>query len=231
MEDFSPFLVKYTIIRSRRRTTSIILDKKGKVTVRAPLRLKESIIKKFVNEKSPWIRKKQREQRQNPPQQRKMFINGEQFLYLGQHYRLKVIATKRTKTTSLNLKNGQFILKLPAKITKKEKIQEARKLFKNWYGTVGQPRIKTKVAKYSQKLHAEANIIRIKDVKSIWGSCSPQKNLTFSYKLIMTPKKIIDHIVIHEVCHLKVGGHGKKFWKLVESLDPNYKSHKKWLKR
>ncbi|PIR43823.1 zinc-dependent protease, partial [candidate division WWE3 bacterium CG10_big_fil_rev_8_21_14_0_10_32_10] len=71
--------------------------------------------------------------------------------------------------------------------------------------------------------------IYIKNVKTIWGSCSSRKNLNFNYKLVMAPHNIIDYVVIHEVCHLVHQNHSKSFWSLVKSIDPNFKEHKKWL--
>ena len=46
----------------------------------------------------------------------------------------------------------------------------------------------------------------------------------------MAPVYIIDYVIVHELCHLKVMNHSKDFWNLVESIFPNYRECRKWLK-
>lgn len=72
--------------------------------------------------------------------------------------------------------------------------------------------------------------IYIKDQKTIWGSCSSNKNLNFNYKIIYIPKELREYIVVHEFCHLKEMNHSKKFWKEVENTIPDYKEKRKTLK-
>ena len=72
--------------------------------------------------------------------------------------------------------------------------------------------------------------IRIADQKTRWGSCSSNKTLSFSWRLMLAPPRVMDYVVIHEVCHLRHMNHSKDFWRMVASLDPDYKEHRKWLK-
>ncbi len=65
---------------------------------------------------------------------------------------------------------------------------------------------------------------------SRWGSCSSRGTLSFCYRLIMAPPTVLDAIVIHELCHLRHPNHGKGFWALVKSYDPDYDQTRKWLK-
>lgn len=72
--------------------------------------------------------------------------------------------------------------------------------------------------------------IRIGDQKTRWGSCSSNKTLSFSWRLMLAPPRVLDYVVIHEICHLTHMNHSKEFWALVASIDPDYKEHRKWLK-
>lgn len=72
--------------------------------------------------------------------------------------------------------------------------------------------------------------IRIGDQKTRWGSCSSNKTLSFSWRLMLAPPRVLDYVVIHELCHLTHMDHSREFWALVASVDPDYKEHRQWLK-
>lgn len=72
--------------------------------------------------------------------------------------------------------------------------------------------------------------IRIGDQKTRWGSCSSNKTLSFSWRLMLAPPRVLDYVVIHELCHLTHMDHSKEFWAKVASIDPDYKEHRQWLK-
>lgn len=74
------------------------------------------------------------------------------------------------------------------------------------------------------------NKVRLKKVKSIWGSCSSTKNLTYNSRLIHYPERVLRYIAVHEVAHLIEQNHSKRFWNLVESVIPEHKEIRKELK-
>lgn len=74
------------------------------------------------------------------------------------------------------------------------------------------------------------NKIFIKNQKTRWGSCSCKKNLSLNYKIVFLPKKHLDYIIVHEMCHLKEFNHSRKFWALVEKALPDYLDIKKELR-
>ena len=104
----------------------------------------------------------------------------------------------------------------PAIINKHKKY--ARKIFE------------AKVAYFSQFTGGNYTSITIRDQKTRWGSCSGRGTLSFNWRLILAPPEILDYVVVHELCHLTHMNHSKEFWKLVESVIPDYKIKRKWLK-
>lgn len=64
--------------------------------------------------------------------------------------------------------------------------------------------------------------ISIRAQKSRWGSCSAKGNLSFNYKIAALPTHIADYIIVHEVCHLGVMNHSKKFWDIVSETVPDH---------
>ena len=72
--------------------------------------------------------------------------------------------------------------------------------------------------------------ITIRDQKTRWGSCSERGTLSFNWRLMLAPPAVLDYVVVHELCHLTHMDHSKAFWTLVESVCPDYRAHRKWLK-
>jgi len=104
----------------------------------------------------------------------------------------------------------------PALVNKHKKY--ARKIFE------------AKVAYFSQFTGGNYTGITVRDQKTRWGSCSGRGTLSFNWRLILAPTEILDYVVVHELCHLTHMNHSKEFWKLVESVIPDYKIRRKWLK-
>nr|WP_294510058.1 SprT family zinc-dependent metalloprotease [uncultured Rhodopila sp.] len=74
------------------------------------------------------------------------------------------------------------------------------------------------------------NRVTLKDTKSRWGSCAPDKSLALSWRLVMAPSFVQDYVVAHEVAHLRHMNHGPKFWALVDELTPHTKVAIPWLR-
>jgi len=84
---------------------------------------------------------------------------------------------------------------------------------------------------YCAEYGFQYNAVRVKAMRSQWGSCSPKKNLNFNVKIMFLPDTLVDYVVVHELCHLKELNHGKRFWNLVERILPDYLEREKELKR
>ena len=71
--------------------------------------------------------------------------------------------------------------------------------------------------------------ITIRDTRSRWGSCSTTGTLSFSWRLVLAPREILDYVVVHELCHLRHHDHSSRFWAFVAEAWPKYHEHKAWL--
>lgn len=72
--------------------------------------------------------------------------------------------------------------------------------------------------------------ISIREQKTRWGSCSSQGNLNFNWRLIFAPENVLDYVVVHELAHRKEMNHSKAFYAIVESVLPDYRVSRKWLR-
>lgn len=73
--------------------------------------------------------------------------------------------------------------------------------------------------------------VTIKNHTTLWGSCSRKGNLNFNIKLASLPEKLLEYVVVHELCHLREFNHGKGFWNLVEKTIPDHKECRSELRK
>ncbi len=168
--------------------------------------------------------------------------NGEKIPYTMQKSKIK--------NMYIHIKEGKVIVKAPIRL-KEKYIQEFLNKKSKWIyenikkyeqNSKKEEKIEEKdikrlkniieksVEKYSKTLQVMPNKVRIKDIKYAWGSCSSKKNITINLKLATKEEKIIEYVVLHEMCHLREMNHSKKFWDLVEENMNDYKVYKKKLK-
>jgi predicted metal-dependent hydrolase len=208
------------IIRSKRRTLTLIVENDGSLTVRAPLRISGTKIHEFVDSHALWIEKKKAQARAVVPSPPKQFIAGELFPYLGRSYALEIVNGQR-KALQLD---GTF------KLTEQAQVN-ALKAFQDWYRKQARRLITEHVEQFAARYDFQYKKIRISSARTRWGSCSPSGTLSFSWRSILTPIEVVDYVIIHELVHTIVHNHSKRFWKTVEKILPDYKVHNKWLRK
>ena len=72
--------------------------------------------------------------------------------------------------------------------------------------------------------------IRIGGQRTLWGSCSPRGTLSFNWRLVLAPPEVLDYVVVHELCHVRVPNHSRQFWALVEQHRPSWRRQRDWLR-
>jgi len=89
--------------------------------------------------------------------------------------------------------------------------------------------VKNRLKFFKLKYKFEYNQVSIKNQKTIWGSCSSRNNLSFNFKILLLKPNLRDYIIVHELCHLRIRNHSRKFWILVETILPDYRKIKEQL--
>ncbi len=218
--------ITYEVIRSRRATADIVIERDGRVLVRAPESIPDKRIEDLVEAKLYWIYKKLAEWRDlNATRVLREYRNGEGFLYLGRSYRLLLVADQEEP---LLLKNGRFCLLRD--LVGRGEIEAAKAAFRNYYIARGGERIRQRVDYYAPKIGVSPRDISVRELGNRWASCSPNGNLAFHWKCMMAPQTIIDYIVVHELCHFHHLDHTAAFWNEVDKVMPAYGERKEWLR-
>jgi hypothetical protein len=210
----------------RRKTVSISLED-GAVRVLAPKRLAERRIQEIVDKKSNWISKRLKDQAAAPKIQTKHFVDGEMFSYLGKHYTFE---QRQDAQSSVKLKSGRLISTLDSTVSEKEAIEAHRSQVTNWYRDRAADVLGQKTAQHGDVLNLKPSSLKIKNYKARWGSCSIKGEISYNWKIIMAPPRIIDYVVIHELSHLVHHDHSDKFWRQVGKSFPDYRECRAWLR-
>lgn len=219
--------VDYTVVRSRRATADIVIERDGRVLVRAPESIPDERIEDMVEAKRYWIYKNLAEWRDlNATRVLREYRNGEGFLYLGRVYRLLLVADQ---AEPLLLKNGRFCLRRD--LVERGDIDAARAAFRDYYIARGSERITQRVNYYAPKVGVTPRGIDIRELGNRWASCYANGKLAFHWKCMMAPQTIIDYIVVHELCHFHHPDHTDAFWNEVDKVLPAYRERKEWLRR
>ncbi len=92
-------------------------------------------------------------------------------------------------------------------------------------------RLPAVVARIAERLGVAPKTVKVAHQTSRWGSCSTRGTLRFSWRMARLPEPVFEYIVIHELAHLKVMNHSARFWAVVESLCPDHKAHRTWLRK
>ncbi len=223
--------IEYSIVRTQRRLsgTSISVGPRG-VVVRAPFWVPVWVIKNFIEEKKDWIEQQLRKFPQVSKKE-KLYQDGENVYFLGEKLTLKVTETENITRTQVIHEEQIIRIVISGHIVGDKRNQEVKKSLTGWFLEKGVEHITDKANIFSERLGVNYRKITLKNVSSIWGSCSSKNNLNFNRHLIMAPHEVIDYVVIHEVCHLVHRDHSSRFWALVRSLDPEYKTHRLWLRQ
>ena len=219
--------ISYQVVRSRRSTADIVVERDGRVVVRAPTSVPDERIEDMVESKRYWIYKTLAEWRDlNATRILREYRNGEGFLYLGRSYRLLLVADQ---TEAILLKGGRFCLRRD--LIENGNIATAQEAFRDYYIARGRERILQRVAYYAPKVGVTPRNFDVRDLGNRWASCSPNGNVAFHWKCMMAPPMIIDYIVVHELCHMRHLDHTEAFWNEVDKVMPNYRERKEWLRQ
>lgn len=218
----------YEVTFSKRKTIAISVDISGKVSVKAPYFVKEDYIKKLISDKEQWISGKLEQMKQiNDKLPKRLYKDLEEFYYLGEALRLKIIENKAVLKPYIAADKAgrELVINVYNKDT-----ALIKDCINDWYKKEAGHIIEKRLNIYCRYINKPYKRVSYRNTKTRWGSCSGKGNLMFDYKIIMAPIEVIDYLVVHELSHLVYLNHSEQFWSLVGSIIPDYREQRKWLK-
>ncbi len=202
----------------------------------APLKVAEHQIHQFVQSKQQWIvqalAKIAAKSRQHKNLAPAVYGHGAEIPYQGASYKL---AVRPTKLKRIKIEFSQefieFIAHVPEALMVKDHSAEIKEALIRWMKKESKIQVEQLVNQHAERKQLFPQTIKIKTQKSRWGSCGIHNDININWLLIIAPPEVMEYVVVHELCHIKVRNHSAHFWALVAEHLPDYQSRRHWLKK
>ncbi|MDO9047140.1 MAG: SprT family zinc-dependent metalloprotease [Methylobacter sp.] len=205
----------------------------GKVEVVAPPRAAEHKIHQFVQTKQQWIVQTLAKIEANSQQHKKLapavYGHGAEIPYQGASYKLAVLPSK-LKRIKIEF-SREFIAHMPEALMIKNHSAEIKEALIRWMKKESKSQVEQVVRQHGERKQLFPQTIKIKTQKSRWGSCGIHNDININWLLIIAPPEVLEYVVVHELCHIKIRNHSAHFWALVAEHLPDYQSRRHWLKK
>lgn len=229
----------YALRRSpRSRHLRVTIDPRHGVVVALPPATRrgwarpEGDIERFLAEREPWLRRHlgrlatQREAMAS----RGGVRDGAEFRYLGELHVLRIVAGgSRTRRSSVARHGADSGDELHIAIAAADR-RSPSAVLEAWLRAKARVEIELAVERHAAALSVAPSRIALRDTRTRWGSASRKGTLSFSWRLILAPPDALDTVVVHELAHLRVFGHGPRFWDIVAGRRPDHATWRRWLR-
>ena len=201
----------------RRQTLGLTVDRGGELCIHAPENTPEQELARWTRSKLLWVhRALARKETLAPKARAPEFVSGENFSYLGQNYRLKIV---RDAAEPLHFDGDHFWLAEDVR-------GEAEVHFRRWYIRTGRGWLSERTAALARKTGTVAARIEVRELGFHWGACGKNGVLFFNWRLLQLPAHLIDYIIVHELVHLQEPHHSPEFWQAIDRALPAWRQLK-----
>ncbi len=214
---------------SRARRSRLTITDDGRAVVVLPLRAAEREAADLVAHHDRWIDRHLRKIAQG-----RELLAGRPALEAGREVSLGGVARRvvvlaafgRSARSSIYVSDaGAIVVERSAA----ERRSSAR-LLEAWLRSEARDVIGHQLGVRAAEMGIGFSSVAIRDQRTRWGSASRRGTLSFNWRLVMAPPEILDYVVVHELAHLRVAGHGKTFWKLVDRHYADSAGARRWLR-
>ena len=184
----------------------------GRITLTAPPKVPERQLQAFIAEREVWLR-------QNLDK-----LPAPSAIALGKSLPILGVAHQIARRASHRVTHGDGFVHVPF-----DKPKPAARL-QGYLKALARDHLVEESDKFAARLGIEYARLSLRDTRSRWGSCTQDKALMYSWRLVMAPFEVLSYVAAHEVAHLKFMDHSAQFWNLVGDLYGEYDAPRAWLK-
>lgn len=219
-------IIRFAVRRQPQRhrgSIAIHVEPQGRVLVDAPADASRPAILAAVRKRARWVHEHlasfHRRRAHVLPRE---YISGEAVMYLGRHYRLKVIPAN---AADAGVKLCGSRLEVRSTEPTPTLTREAMEV---WYRARARAVFAARVDEMLATIRWKpvAPRMRLQAMKTQWGSCSPTGTITLNPWLVKAPRDCIDYVILHELCHLREHNHSPRFFKLLDRHMPTWQKRK-----
>ncbi|GAC1523475.1 MAG: SprT family zinc-dependent metalloprotease [Thermoleophilaceae bacterium] len=219
--------VPYSVRRSDRARHARIVVDQGGVEVVVPRRMALRHVEPFVRRKQPWIERTLRRLREAERTVAGVALeDGGSVPYLGTRLDLRV-RTDPHRVRAHVARRGETLhvsVASPA-------VDVVAQVIEGWYRRRARVEVARRLDRATARAGSRYTRLSIRGQRTRWASCSSTGAMSFNWRLLLAPEEILDYVVEHEVAHLEVLDHSRRFWSLLERRCPSYREHERWLRR
>jgi predicted metal-dependent hydrolase len=191
----------------------------------------ERLIDDFLRDREPWVRRHLDRQAHERAELRARggLRDGATIRYLGELHRLRIAPAsggRRSTVARLVTFSGPelHVALLPRDSERPDRVLET------WFKAQARFAIDATIADHAAALGVTPTVVAVRDPRTRWGSASRQGRLMLSWRLVLAPPEALETVVVHELAHLRVFGHGPRFWGVVASRRPDHLTWRRWLR-
>lgn len=209
-----------------------MIDEQANVRVASPYSMPEAEIMDFIREKAKWIFAKIKEANKHQETAgRRDFDHGHQFLFLGCQYTLTLSEDKIRRSRIDFDRSSGWRITVPEQLPHAKRRSRVKEKMVQWYRRQAEEILGGRIFHYARLMGVEPKRIAIRTQKRLWGCCDYNtQTIHINWQIILSPLQVIDYVIVHELCHLTVPNHSKRFWNRVEKFMPEFRQYRKWLK-
>ncbi len=232
--------IPYTLRRSpaARRLRVTIHPERGMVVTMPPSSVRgwgrtDGVVDRFLREREPWIRRHLERQAaaRAALDERPALDDGRVIPYRGVPHRVRVVAAPpRSRSSRVSRIGGDAGDELLVERVARDR-RPTDLILEAWFRERARSALLEAVERHAPVLGVTPSSVTVRDTTSRWGSCSRRGALSFGWRLVLAPPGALEAVAAHELCHLRVFGHGPGFWELLETRIPDYAAWRRWLRR
>jgi predicted metal-dependent hydrolase len=192
----------------------------------------EQEVERFLAERETWVRRHlARQARQHEALEARGGIrDGAEFRYLGDLHRLRIVAGTPSLRRSTVERSGaddgdELVIRLASRDRRAPGV-----VLEGFLRARAAEALDRAMAVYAPAIGVAPARISLRDPKTRWGSATRKRTLSFSWRLILAPPPALETVAVHELAHLKIFGHGPRFWDLVAAHRPDHATWRRWLR-
>lgn len=224
----------------RARRLRVVIDHGRGVVVTVPARRGDRGIprpgrevERFLGEREAWVRRHLERQQGSADRavRAAALRDGTAIPFRGEPHAIRVVpaagAARRSSVERVGEADGDaLVVRLAARDPR-----PLERVLRDWFVDRARGAIEAAIGEHAAALGVAPRAVALRDPASRWGSASRAGRLSFSWRLVLAPPAALETVVVHELAHLRVFGHGPDFWAIVAARRPDHATWRRWLRR